>query len=347
VTQSESAWKNTWDYPYEMNTVIHRYMTSQRDSIKISYLIIVVLIIILGSIFTYYIMNNISRGAKHNVELLKAVSDGNLKISVNKEILDRSDEFGTLAHATRSMIDKLKGTISNISISSELVNNSSSEIERTSGNLSNGATSQAASLEQISSSMEEITSNIEQNTDHAVHAQKMATSIVHEVEKVNESYQLSIASIRDITGKIDIINDIAFQTNLLALNAAIEAARAGETGKGFAVVASEVKRLAEHSKSAAVEIHNMSVNSMSVTEEALKLLSGIIPNIKNTALLVQEIASASLEQRSGVEQINSAIQELNQVTQQNATVSEELSAKSEEMKNMARNLSEHVAFFDH
>jgi len=150
---------------------------------------------------------------------------------------------------------------------------------------------------------------------------------------------------KDIADKIKIISEISFQTNILALNAAVEAARAGEYGKGFAVVASEVRKLAERSKIAADEIDHLSKSSLGMTQETGQILEQLIPEILKTSKLVQEIASASVEQNSGADQINSAIQQLNNVTQQNAATAEQMATSSEELYSRAEQLNELVSFF--
>jgi len=173
----------------------------------------------------------------------------------------------------------------------------------------------------------------------------MATKAAKEADEGGEAVKETVTAMKQIARKIVIIDDIAYQTNLLALNAAIEAARAGEHGKGFAVVAAEVRKLAERSQVAAQEISTVASGSVELAEKAGALLAQIVPSIRKTSDLVQEISAASQEQSAGVGQINSAVAQLSQTTQQNASASEELAATAEEMSSQAEQLQQSMSFF--
>ena len=190
-----------------------------------------------------------------------------------------------------------------------------------------------------------MSASINQNTENAKVTDSMASKSAVEAADGGKAVKDTVEAMKQIAGKIGIIDDIAYQTNLLALNAAIEAARAGEHGKGFAVVAAEVRKLAERSQVAAQEIGQLASSSVGMAEQAGKLLDTIVPSIKKTSELVQEIAAASQEQSSGVGQINGAMGQLNKATQQNASASEELAATAEEMGGQSSQLQSVMAFF--
>ena len=278
-------------------------------------------------------LNGITAGARE-------VAQGNLMVDMR----ERSDN-DQLMKALIAMVKQLTVVVSEVKSAADNVAAGSLEMSSGAENLSQGASEQAAAAEQASSSIEQMTANIRQNADNAQQTEKIAVKSADDAKEGGKAVAETVAAMREIAGKITIIEEIARQTNMLALNAAIEAARAGEHGKGFAVVASEVRKLAERSQQAAREISELSASSVGVAERAGTMLARIVPDIQKTAELVQEINAASKEQDSGAGQINKAIQQLDQVIQQNASAAEEMASTAEELSSQAEQLQGSVAFF--
>ncbi len=298
--------------------------------------------IILAIIFAIVIVRSITIPLTKGVLFAKKVAEGDLEASVD---VDQKDEVGQLATALIEMVHQLRQIVSEVKQSADNVYSGSEQLSSSSQEMSQGATEQAASAEEISASMEEMLANINMNADNAAQTEKIAVKTAGDAGDGGEAVKDTVKAMKDIAEKISIIEEIARQTNLLALNAAIEAARAGEHGKGFAVVASEVRKLAERSQAAAAEIGSLSSSSVQVAEHAGTLLNSILPDVKRNAELVLEISTASNEQRTGAEQVNSAVQQLDQVIQQNASVSEEMASSSEELSAQAQALQSVMTFF--
>ncbi len=278
-------------------------------------------------------------------ELAGLLSEGNLRDRVEGSFNKSKDETGRLFVALDNMTDNLSLIITSIRDSSEQVKSGSVQISQTTQQLSSGATEQSSSVEEISSSMEELTANIQQNTANSKEADRIAVTVAEEAAKGGESVEATVAAMRSIAEKITVIEDIARNTNMLALNAAIEAARAGDAGKGFAVVASEVRKLAENSGKAAKDIIEISTTSLDIAEQAGQIIVDLVPQVRKTSELIQEITTASEEQSRGAEQINAGILQLDTVIQQNASSSEELAAMAEELEGQASLMRENVSFF--
>jgi methyl-accepting chemotaxis protein len=255
------------------------------------------------------------------------------------------DETGDLLRALAEMQHKLTEIIGEVRMAADNLGNAAGQVSATANSLSQSSSEQAASVEETTASIEQMTASITQNTENARLTDGMAAKAAREAAEGATAVGRTVENMKSIAGKIGIIDDIAYQTNLLALNAAIEAARAGEHGKGFAVVAAEVRKLAERSQVAAQEIGQLAGSSVAMAEQAGRLLDQMVPSIRKTSDLVQEIAAASQEQSAGVGQINGAMGQLNKATQQNASASEELAATSEEMGGQATQLQELMVFF--
>ena len=285
-------------------------------------------------------LNTMTANLNATAAVADAIASGDLTVAA-KPLSDKD----TLGISLENMVIKLREVVGQVTSAAENMSAGSQELSASAEQLSQGSTEQASSTEEASSSMEEMAANVKQNAENAQTTEKMAAQSSRDAEASGVAVGKAVEAMQTIAQKINIVQEIARQTDLLALNAAVEAARAGEHGKGFAVVASEVRKLAERSQAAAAEIGTLSTDTVKVAQEAGSMLAKLVPDIKKTAELVEEITAACREQDVGSTQINQAIQQLDKVTQQNAAASEEVSATSEELAAQAEQLQNTIAFF--
>ena len=309
------------------------------------FILITVIAVFLITIMSLLLARGIARPLSLVSGYLQVLAEGDFTKDLESKVLKRKDELGDLGRSSSVMLEKLSEVISGVFSSSVNVESGSSQLSGASIQLSDGANVQASSTEEISSSMEQLMSNITQNMDNAKKTETRVRQVNEDAEASGVAVRKAVESINIIADKIKIIDEIARNTNLLALNAAIEAARAGESGKGFAVVASEVGKLAVNSQKAAGEITEISMECVTDANKAGELIEKIIPEIEKATILVEEISSASVEQTSGAEHVNTAIQQLDQIIQQNASASEEVASMSEELNGQAVILKDTISFF--
>jgi methyl-accepting chemotaxis protein len=314
--------------------------TESRNSMLVAITLSIVVILI--SVLFTWLLRRMLRDMHIITLSAQTLADGDLTQTV---VINRQDEVGELQDALSRTVEKLGNIIGEVCTAADNLTNAAGQVSATAQSLSQSSSEQAASVEETTSSMEQMSASITQNTENAKVTDGMAAKAAKEAVEGGEAVAKTVEDMKSIAGKIGIIDDIAYQTNLLALNAAIEAARAGDHGKGFAVVAAEVRKLAERSQIAAQEIGNLATSSVNQAERAGNLLTAMVPSIRKTSDLVQEIASTSEEQSSGVGQINGAMGQLNQTTQQNASASEELAATAEQLGAQAEQLQQTMTFF--
>ena len=239
-----------------------------------------------------------------------------------------------------NIIVSLIRVVSEANLIATQISGGAEEISSASITISQAANQQAASVEESASAIEEIQSTIKQNSDNANLTNQLASSTAQKSIEGGKIVSETLVAMREIASRIALVEEIASQTNLLAVNATIESARAGEHGQGFAVVATEVRKLAQGSKKAAQEIKILASKSLTIAERAVSMLDDIVPDVRRTADLIQEIAAASSEQASNIVHVSNAINQLAQASQENASSSEELASTAELFTKNAQSITE-------
>jgi methyl-accepting chemotaxis protein len=290
------------------------------------------------------------------LRVAETLAEGDLTQTIDADYVGA---FAATKAGINSTVDHLKLLISEIKKTTEVVSKASQEISVSNLDLSNRTEEQAASLKQTAASMKELSTAVQQNTDDAKQANQLAegasTTAKKGVEVVSNVVK-TMATINESSHKIvdiiTVIDDIAFQTNILALNAAVEAARAGDSGKGFAVVAVEVRNLAQRAANAAGEIKRLiddSVEDISngskQVSQAGKTMEDIVKAIQNVTIIMSKIATASIEQNVGINQVHKAIIQMDVVTQQNASLVQKASSVSDSLKEQTYNLTFEMSHF--
>ena len=324
---------NIYSYIQFVYPEADKYATLPSVTVPIAIAIIVIIaLIIIGSNRLISIIIKDVGGEPHEVRaIMDKIAEGNMTASDN---VNTQKATGILKSAY-TMAENLKDILKKIYDGANKLQLSSAEINNTTQRLSENANYQASNADSIVEAVSAISDNIQLNADLTSKAERITRNITNEIKEIKTAQDESFKAVKDISEKIDIINDIAFQTNILALNAAVEAARAGEHGKGFAVVASEIRKLAEKSKNSANDIVEGAQTSVNATAKSTELINNILPRVDECASLIEEIEGAAEGQKSTMQSIDMSVKQLNDSIQGNAAASEELAVSAEELSAQA------------
>jgi methyl-accepting chemotaxis protein len=299
----------------------------------------------------------LQRSVQEVQEVVAAAKDNDLTHRVPLD--GKVGDVAVLCSGINGLLDAIASVIVKVRNSTREVSSASAEISASATDLSQRTEEQAASLEETSSAMEEMAATVKKNAENAQEANQSAAGTRDVANRGGEVVAKAVGAMarieessRKISDIIGVIDEIARQTNLLALNAAVEAARAGDAGRGFAVVASEVRSLAQRSSQAAKDIKDLITNSNSQVKDGVELvnkagtaLNEIVESTKKVADIVSDIAAASAEQATGIEQVNKALVQMDEVTQQNSALVEENAATAKTLEQQSKAMDDELSMF--
>jgi methyl-accepting chemotaxis protein len=310
----------------------------------------------LGVFFSLFMTRLISRPLGRMMELLLRAAQGDL---TGQLAIESKDELGQMADALNRSWESTRSALSRVNETTRQLTFVSQELIVASQALERGSQQQAAGLEETSASLEEITAAAKNNADHASQANHLARDSCAAAENGGGVVSAAMTAMNEIITSsakiaaiVSDIDQIAFQTNLLGVNAAIEAARAGEDGRGFAVVAFEIRNLALSSASSAREIKSLIEDSIRKVKKGSELvnrsgetLQSLVASVRHVTQFVSDIATASQQQSTGVEQVTAAVTQMDRVTCSNSAEATKLTSTAQSLSSQAEQLQAMVACF--
>lgn len=313
--------------------------------IRIIFLTLVPLSCVLFIATLYFLVKKlISRPLKDILVVAEKVSHGELYAASKLDNLN-DDELGILSQQLKEMADQIDTTASLIKKESKQIADSGIEINEVATTIYKGAINQSESVDHVSATVEEMVTSISQNAENAKLAKEGSEAVAFDIKQVAKASDRSLDSNKKIAEKIKIVKEIASKTDILAINAAVEASRAGENGKGFAVVASEIRKLAEKTRAASIEIDAATKENIKFTSTVTTMIERLSPRIRQNSDMVSEIAHACDEQHAATDTITNSIIQLAQISQENSTFANALTSSSQKLAEYAIHLNKSMEFF--
>ncbi|ADO73654.1 methyl-accepting chemotaxis protein [Stigmatella aurantiaca] len=297
---------------------------------------------LLATLLITFLSRSIMQGLEQMLTIIRRLATGDLTVSIDSPV---SGEAGQMMAGMHEVIRRLSEVIGEARSATFALSSAAEQVSSASQALSLGTSTQVAAVEETTTHLNQFNVSINQNAENSRRMEQAALDGALHAEESGQAVKETVAAMNSIAEKISIVEELAYQTNLLALNAAVEAARAGDYGRGFAVVATEVRKLAERSRTAAREIGVLANSSVKVANHSGELLTSLVPTIRKTAALVQEVSTACKTQSEGVGVISRAMLRVDEITQRNSSAAEELISTAEELAAQAEALQRTMNFF--
>ncbi|HUG58979.1 MAG TPA: methyl-accepting chemotaxis protein [Candidimonas sp.] len=360
ATSKFMAWSTVKNWNWLMYGVGNQSAFLQKSYTNLLTQLLLMLVgTLLISLLVGWLASRTLRPVRQVIRGMERLGQGDLTMRIPDVPVNSKNEVHVLLDNLKRTQLSLERTIATVRSGVDEINVGAHEIASGNTDLSSRTEQQAASLQETAASMDQLAATVKQNTDHARQANVLADTASAVAQRGGEAVSHVVQTMQRIStssGRIGeivgVIDSIAFQTNILALNAAVEAARAGEQGRGFAVVASEVRSLAQRSAEAAKEIKKLIQDSLTEVQAGAAQVEGagqtmneLLTSVQRVTEIMKEIASASEEQSTGIDQVNLAVTQMDEVTQQNAALVEEAAAAADSLQDQAQRLAEAVAVF--
>ena len=339
-------WQTIENTPWKLAVAVPTdELKAKQYFIRFIFLTLVPLACIMFITTLYFLVKRlISRPLKDVLEVADEVSQGRLYAASKLDTLN-DDELGILSRQLKDMADKIDNTASLIKEESKQIADNGNEINSIATTIYKGAINQSASVDHVSATIEEMITSISQNAENAKLAKESSEAVAYDINQVARAGVRSLESNKKIAEKTKIVKEIASKTDILAINAAVEASRAGDNGKGFAVVAAEIRKLAEKSRAASIEIDTACQENIKFTSTVSTMIDRLSPRIRQNSDMVSEIAYACDEQHAATEIITNSIIQLSQISQENSTFANALTSRSQKLAEYSCHLNKSMEFF--
>jgi methyl-accepting chemotaxis protein len=328
-------------WSYGITVPLRKVLAEARKTLVIA-IISGIIGLILMTVLISFIARTFIKPILESSEFSRKLAEGDFTAKIR---VRGKDEIGEMLKNLNHMRENLSEVFRKVKNTAYILDTKSKDLKANSTIVHTGASQQAASSEEVLASIEEMAAAFEQNAENTELSSRSAEKTILRLKKTEKSVDETAEIMKQISQKLSVIDEIAFKTKLLSINSSIEAARAGSMGKGFAVLSSEVRKLADKVKEISEDIKKISNQAVTISDKSVVLLQELIPEIQNSAKMIQVVSQSTHEQKSGAQQVTEAVAQMSLINQKNVNMSEQIDISSEDLAVLANEMLMLVKFF--